>query len=321
MMIKESLLFWPVAFEKNHCLILDETLVPKRIKYIKAFSAQDIVRAIKDMKTRAFGQYLCVLYAFLLTLEKNKGKDNLKIVDEFVRTAKLLNKSRPTFPFKEITSVILKWAIDYKESAAIYSVLKSRLEFMLGDIRAKRERRALRVSDLLQDKARVLTHCNVSGELVKVAEFTKERGKQIEFYVTETRPYLQGSRLTAWELQSSGFKVTLIPDNAVAEVISSGKVTCAIVGSDRSAANGDIANKIGTYQIACVCARFGIPFYVLTQPSKKIKTGKNIPVEIRGEDEILKFNGKSIAPKGAHAFYPGFDITPVKLITKSIPIQ
>lgn len=319
-MVKESPLFWPVIYGKNRVFILDETQVPQKIKYIKAYSVADIVRAIKDMKTRAFGQYLCVLYAFLLILEKNKGKDNLKIVDEFSRTAKLLNKSRPTFPFKEITSVILKWAVDYKESAAIYSVLHSRLSFMLGDIRAKRESRALRTSDLLADKACILTHCNVSGELVKMGEFANEQGKILEFYVTETRPYLQGSRLTAWELKRAGFKVTLIPDNLIASILASGKINCAIVGSDRSATNGDIANKIGTYQIARVCAHFGIPFYVLTQPSKKIKDGKSIPIEIRGEDEILKFKGRPIAPPGTSAFYPGFDITPVKLITKSIPI-
>jgi methylthioribose-1-phosphate isomerase len=281
----------------------------------------DIVRAIKEMKTRAFGQYLCVLYAFILTLEKNKGKDNLKILDEFSRTAKLLNASRPTFPFKEITAAILKMALDYKESAAFYSVLHSRLNYIVADIRQKRERRALRVTDFLPDNAKVLTHCNVSGELVKIAEFARESNKEIEFFATETRPYFQGARLTAWELKQAGFKVTLIPDNAVAEVVSSGKVNCAIVGSDRSAANGDIANKVGTYQIARVCAYFNIPFYVLTQPSRKIKTGKNIPVEIRQEEEILKFRNIYIAPKGTRAFYPGFDITPVNLITQSIPIQ
>lgn len=319
-MIKESPLFWPVVQEKNYCLILDETLIPEKIKYIKAYGVNDIVRAIKEMRTRAFGQYLCVLYAFLLTLEKNKGNDNLKMLQEFNRTASLLNSSRPTFPFKEVTSIFVKWVIEYKESAALYSVLKSRLSYMLGDIRAKRERRAQKAADFFPDKAKVLTHCNVSGELVKIAEYAQERGKSVEFFATETRPYFQGSRLTAWELKNSGFKVTLIPDNAVAEIISKGKVNCAIVGSDRSAANGDFANKIGTMQIAKVCDHYKVPFYVLTQPSKRLKNGKQIPVEIRDEEEILKFKGKSIAPKGVKAFYPGFDVTSVKFVTQSIPI-
>lgn len=318
--MKESPLFWPVIKEKNHILILDETAIPKKVSYIKAYNATDIVRAIKDMKTRAFGQYLCVLYAFLLTLEKLKDQDNLKVLKEFQRVAKMLNKSRPTFPFKEVTSIFLGWAQEYKESAALYAVIKSRIQYMINDIRSKRERRALNAADLLSDKAVVLTHCNVSGELVKIAQFAKEAGKNVEFFTTETRPYLQGARLTVWELKTAGFKVTLIPDNAIAEVLASGKITCAIVGSDRSAANGDIANKVGTYQLARACDYFKVPFYCLTQPSKRIKAGKEIPVEIRESDEILKFDKKNIAVKGVKAFYPGFDIVPFKYITRSVPI-
>ncbi|MCX5681278.1 MAG: S-methyl-5-thioribose-1-phosphate isomerase, partial [Candidatus Omnitrophica bacterium] len=188
-------------------------------------------------------------------------------------------------------------------------------------IRGRRMERVQKLAEALKKHDSVLTHCNVSGELAMAAAICKAQGKAIKVFATETRPYFQGAKLTCWELQQGGINVTLIADNAVATVISQKMVDAVVFGSDRSCANGDVANKIGTYQIAVVAKEFNIPVYVLTQPSKGIATGKDIPIEIRDENELIKFQGKRIAPKGARGFYPGFDVLPSELITEAIPIN
>lgn len=153
------------------------------------------------------------------------------------------------------------------------------------------------------------------------AAICQQEGKKIHFFATETRPYLQGAKLTAWELKEIGANVTLIADNTVGSVMSNGLVDKVIVGSDRSCANGDFANKIGTYQIAVLAKEFEIPFYVLTQPSTKIKSGADIPVEIRDSRELLSFEGKRFVPRLVKGFYPGFDVVPFEFVTQSVPID
>jgi methylthioribose-1-phosphate isomerase len=143
----------------------------------------------------------------------------------------------------------------------------------------------------------------------------------VRFYATETRPYLQGSRLTAWELKREGFDVTIICDNMVAQVMFEGRINKVIVGADNLAQNGDIANKVGTYQIAILAKHFNIPFYVLCPPASEARSGKDILIEIRPDHELLEYQGISLAPKGAKAYYPGFDVTPANLITKHIYLR
>ena len=153
------------------------------------------------------------------------------------------------------------------------------------------------------------------------AAICKGQGKEIHFFATETRPYLQGAKLTCWELKRMGAKVTLVADNAVGSLMADGLVNKVIVGSDRSCANGDFANKIGTYQIAVLADEFDIPFFVLTQPSNKIKRGEDIPIEIRKAKELLTYLGKKIVRGPVDGFYPGFDVIPHQLITKAIAIN
>jgi methylthioribose-1-phosphate isomerase len=154
-----------------------------------------------------------------------------------------------------------------------------------------------------------------------IAQICQKQNKKIKFFATETRPYFQGARLTAWELQKCGFDVTLITDNMVAKVISEGKITKVIVGADCLAQNGDIANKVGTYNIAVLSKLFKIPFYVLTPPASNYKTGRDIPIEIRSGKEITEYKGLRIAPRGIKAYYPAFDITPRRLVTKHIGLM
>ncbi len=318
--IKESPLFWPAKLNNNTLLVLDETLIPKKVHYVKVTNTQEAVNVIRQMKTRAFGQFLVVLNTFLLNIDfALSDKDQVKILK---KTAQALNNSRPTFPFSEVTSIVVAWAEKaIKHEFVLQSFVRRNILGYLEGIRARRLQRVKAIADLIQDGDSVLTHCNVSGELAMAASLCLEKKKDVHFFATETRPYLQGSKLTCWELKRIGAEVTLIADNAVGSVMADGLINKVIVGSDRSCANGDFANKIGTYQIAVLAREFDIPFYVLTQPSDKIKRGSSIPIEIRDGEEILRYEGRKIVRGNVKAFYPGFDVVPRSFITKAIPIN
>lgn len=301
---------------------MDETKIPHKISYLKVRDFRQAIDAVVEMKTRAFGQFLTVCYTFVLELKKAKDKSPEEQMEILKKVARAFNNSRPTFPFEEVTSMMLGFARKAALSPDFSDDFIARVEgFLEKGIRRERYRRAEEASRCVKDADAILTHCHVSGEMSLIGEFCRRDSKKVKFFATETRPYFQGSRLTAWELQEGGFDVTLIPDNAVAKLMSDGKVDCVIVGSDRSAKNGDFANKIGTYQIALLAKYFHIPFYVLVQPSDKLQSGEDIPIEIRDEKELLSFGGKRLAPKGARAFYPGFDVVPHTLVTRHIAIR
>ena len=188
-------------------------------------------------------------------------------------------------------------------------------------VRGKRLQRVQEIANLIQNGEKILTHCNVSGELAMAAQVCRQQNKKVHFFATETRPFFQGSKLTCWELQKMGASVTLVADNAVGSLLMDGLIDRVIIGSDRSCANGDIANKIGSYQIAVLAKEFGIPLYALTQPSNKIKTGEEIPIELRDPQELLVFADKKTVAGNVNGFYPGFDVVPQGLIKKSIAIN
>jgi methylthioribose-1-phosphate isomerase len=199
--------------------------------------------------------------------------------------------------------------------------LKRCIEGFLHNLKNKRIQQAEEMSKFLNDGDVILTHCHISGSMPLIGEFCKQDGKHIKFFATETRPYLQGTRLTAWELKREGFDVTIIADNMVAQLMHEGKISKVIVGADNLAQNGDIANKVGTYQIAILAKHFNIPFYVLCPPASEARSGKDIRIEIRPERELLEYEGLRLAPKGAKAYYPAFDVTPASLITKHIYLR
>lgn len=304
-MMRFSPLFWPIQLKGSIIYILDETKLPQKLTYIKARNYQEAAKAIKQMKTRAVGQVLLVMYMFLLSKRQNIN---------LAKVAKAINATRPTLAFKFLTQMVLNWD---KSNA---SLDKNILGF-LEKLKESRIKQAKDTAGLLKDGDVILTHCNVSGLMPLIAEFAKQQGKKVSFYVTETRPYLQGSRLSAWELMAAKFPVTIITDNMVAYLLSLGKVTKVIVGADHLTQNGDIANKIGTYQIAVVAKYFKIPFYVLCPPASKLKSGKEIKIEIRPGNELKIYQGLYLAPKQVKAYYPAFDITPAKLITKHIYLE
>jgi len=301
--MKFSLLFWPIQLKGKTIYILDETLLPHKVKYIKADGYVEACRAIKEMKTRAVGQVLLVMYTFLLEIKKG-NKDLAKV-------ARALNETRPTLSFKFLTDMVLGWQ---KQGIPLEKAIAGFLE----GLKYTRINQANETAQLLKNGDVVLTHCNISGLLPLIGEICSKQGKKISFYATETRPYLQGLRLTAWELERAGFDVTVITDNMLAALLSQGKVTKVIVGADNLARNGDIANKIGTYQLAILAKHFKVPFYCICPPTSGAKSGKDIKIEIRPDKEMLEIDGRRIAPCGVRGYYPAFDITPNKLISKHI---
>ena len=322
----ESPLFWPAYIKGNTLFVLDETLVPSKLKYIPVKNVKDALAVIRNMKTRAFGQFLVVLNTFLLELN---SKDEL--VRHLEDVAQQLNNSRPTFPFAEVTGIIIGVAKKASANGADVSVAVTKtVQGFLAGIRARRLQRVQEIADVMKDQDSILTHCNVSGELAMAASLAATHGKHIKFFATETRPYLQGAKLTVWELAQAKSQakngdapifVTLVADNAVGSLMADGLVNKVIIGSDRSAANGDVANKIGSYQIAILAREFGIPLIVLTQPSQGVASGEDMPIEIRDEDEVLVFKGRRIFGPKVNGFYPGFDVVPHQLITKAIAIH
>lgn len=306
-----SPLFWPIKFKNNIIYILDETLLPQKVVYIKAKNYTQACKAIKDMKTRAVGQVILVFYIFLQAINQNKGKKSSAVLSKI---ALAINSTRPTLSFKYLTDMILQW---HNSRVSLEKIIPGFLE-ALKNARIKQAQEA---GKLMNDKDVVLTHCNVSGLLPLMAGLCAKENKRISFFVTETRPYLQGLRLTAWELERAGFEVTVIGDNMAAQVMSEGKINKVIVGADHLAQNGDIANKIGTYQIALLARHFNIPFYVLCPPASGAKTGKDIKIEIRPDKELLEYQGVRLAPRGVKGYYPAFDITPNDLITNHIYME
>jgi methylthioribose-1-phosphate isomerase len=307
-----SPLFWPVSLKNNVIYILDETALPGKVRYIKVKNYRQSCLAIKQMNTRAVGQVLLVLYTFLLVIRENKPQK--KLIKKLNKISRAINALRPTLPFRFLTDMILGWA---DTGAPLEKSICGFLE-MLKD---KRIQQAKEASKLLGPSDTILTHCNLSGLLPLIAEFCRRQNKRVSFFVTETRPYLQGARLTAWELKKASLPVTIIADNMVAQVMYEGIIDKVIVGADHLARNGDIANKIGTYQIAILARHFKIPFYVLCPPASYAKTGRDIKIEIRPQRELLEFAGKRIAPEAVRGYYPAFDITPRSLITKHIPLK
>jgi methylthioribose-1-phosphate isomerase len=298
-------------------MLLDERQLPDRVEYVRINDYIDAASAISNMKTRAFGQLLTVLYTLILTAG---NADDL--LEELKEAAEVLERSRPTFGLKKYTRMVMSWAEEAVNAGDddAPDVIISRIHDLLGMIKNLRLRRARIAASLLEDGDVVLTHCNTSGELLLAARECRSQGKKLRFYATETRPYFQG-RLTAWEMSSEGFDVTLVPDNRAASIIGDRLCTKVITGSDRVARNGDIVNKAGTYQLA-ICAReAGIPFFAYVQDPDGADTGNDIPIEYRGGDEVTVYRGIEVYPEGMDVYYPAFDVTPARLINKLITFE
>lgn len=320
----------PVTYASGELKILDQTLLPHEIRYITCRTHSEVVAAIREMKVRgapAIGA--AAAYGMVLGVREYAGRGEGEFRAHIEKVREELLTSRPT-------AVNLSFAVErvaraIENCSGPEEALAVAVE--AADLIAEEDMRAnMHLSrlgaELVPKGARILTHCNAGalattgyGTAVGVIRTAWAESKVQEVYVTETRPLLQGSRLTAWELQQEGIPVTVVADTAAGYLMRSNLVDLVIVGADRIAANGDVANKIGTYQLAVLARRHGIPFYVAAPWSSvdpRTSRGDDIPIELRNADEVLSVLGHRIAPAGVKAWNPAFDVTPGDLVTAII---
>jgi len=313
---------------------LDQTKLPLEETYVLATDYQQVATVIRDMIVRgapAIG--VSAAMGFALGVSRSKATDINALSDEVAVIAKTLAETRPT-------AVNLFWAIDrmrtrYNALAAVGSsipeikaaLIKEAQQMYDEDIAACKSMGAHGAA-LLPQQGTVLTHCNAGalatcgyGTALGVIRAAVERGHKIDVYADETRPYLQGARLTAWELLHDNIPTTVLCDNMAGSLMRQGKIQAVIVGADRIAANGDTANKIGTYSVAVLAKEHGIPFYVaapLSTIDVNTPDGDAIPIEQRAATEVTHSNGKQMTPNGAAIQNPAFDATPARYITAII---
>ncbi|CAI8021334.1 Methylthioribose-1-phosphate isomerase [Geodia barretti] len=296
--------------------MIDQTLLPNEFKYIYCDDLPSTWEAIKSLRVRGAP---AIGIAGALGAVLGIWNSAAKTYEAF---AAELKSARPT-------AVNLFWALDrISRTAEENKVLLAEALEIIAEDKAMCRAIGQHGMALLNENDTILTHCNAGGlatsdygTALAVMFSAHKAGKQIQVYADETRPLLQGARLTTWELMQAGIDVTLICDNMAAQVMKEGKIQCVIVGADRIAANGDTANKIGTYNVAILAEAHGIPFYVAAPTSTldfALETGAEIPIEQRAAEEVTKGFGKLTAPEGVKVYSPAFDVTPAALVTAII---
>jgi methylthioribose-1-phosphate isomerase len=296
--------------------LLDQRLLPERIEYLPCCSAVEVAHAIRDMVVRGAPAIGCAA-AFGIALDARRGAS---LDAAFAALA----QSRPT-------AVNLFWALDRMKAAraagGMAALEREAVAIFEEDLEVNRAI-GRHGAELVPNGARIMTHCNAGalataghGTALGVVRSARDAGKKVSVIANETRPYLQGARLTAWEMIQENIPVTLVTDNMAGHLMSRGEVDLVIVGADRVAANGDAANKIGTYTLAVLSERHGIPFYVaapLSTFDPNMPDGSEIPIEERGAEEVTGYRGLRWAPEGVAVRNPAFDVTPAELISALI---
>ncbi|MBM7704770.1 S-methyl-5-thioribose-1-phosphate isomerase [Metabacillus iocasae] len=319
-----------VEWEETHITLLDQQLLPGKVEYIELKTIKDVWDAIVTLKVRG-APAIGMTAAFGLALAAQQYETDS--IDEF---NELLQKDKDYLASSRPTAVNLFWALERMVNSItnVTSINEAKTTLVHEAIRIQVEDEEVcyKIGDnalsLFKKDDRVMTICNAGsiatayyGTALAPFHLSRERDIPLQVYACETRPVLQGSRLTAWELQQSGVDVTLITDNMAAHTIKTKQINAIIVGADRIAANGDTANKIGTYGLALLAKAFHIPFYVaapLSTFDPTIASGEEIPIEERNPEEVTHLHGQQIAPDGIAVFNPAFDVTPNELITAII---
>ncbi len=306
--------------------LLDQTRLPEREIYLELEAVDQVVEAIRALRVRgapAIG--IAAAYGMVLGAWRERA-DERRAVAAAEGAAAALQKARPT-------AVNLFWALDRMRRAlrtpggagATVGHLLAEADRILEEDLQMSRRMGGHGASLLHENARVLTHCNAGalatgglGTALAVVYEAHARGMRPEVYADETRPLLQGARLTAWELKRAGIPVTLICDGAAAWALKQRRIDAVFIGADRIAANGDVANKIGSYGVALAAREAGVPFYVVAPTSsidRACPSGGEIPIEERGGAEVRAFAGRAAAPDAVAVFNPAFDVTPARLVT------
>lgn len=315
-----------VKWENNQVIMIDQTKLPGRLVYVKYKKYEDVARAIERLIVRgapAIG--VAAAFGMALAALSSNAKTPKALLKDLKIAYQRLKSTRPT-------AVNLVWALDQvmKEATSkndVSDIKKSIIlasQNMATDDIVTNKKLGKNGAEMIRKEEVILTHCNAGslatvtyGTALGVLRAANEMGKKIRVIATETRPVMQGSRLTAFELDHYGIDFSLIPDTAVGHMMSSGLINRVIVGADRILKSGHVYNKIGTYQVAALAKRHNIPFYVAAPSSTFDLTSKvgHVVIEERNKNELMKMGNKLLAPKGIKIFNPAFDVTPPELIT------
>lgn len=320
----------PIQWADGSIRIIDQTRLPEDLVYIELKSHQEVVRAIRDMQVRG-APALGIIAALGVALgaQKIEAADQEGFLEVLTPIIRDIASTRPT-------AVNLFRALDRMEAVARKGRDVPRIKKALlaearlierEDAEANRRLGGLG-AELIPTGATILTHCNAGalatgsyGTALGVVRAAREQGKDPQVFATETRPLLQGSRLTVWELLQESIPTTLITDSMAGHFLKQGRIDAVVVGADRIAANGDVANKIGTYTLAVLAMENGVPFYVAAPVSTidlSLGTGDEIPIEERDPSEVSHFRGVPVAPQGTNVANPAFDVTPHRYVTAII---
>jgi methylthioribose-1-phosphate isomerase len=303
--------FRTLWFEDGALHLLDQRWLPARTETVVARSAKETADAIREMVVRGAPAIGCAA-AYGVALALRSG-------EEFEAAKQVLLDSRPT-------AVNLRWAVERlsRVQPRTFEALVREADAVLAEDLAACKAIGRYGAELVPNQKGILTHCNAGGlatagygTALGVVRAALESGKKCDIFADETRPWLQGARLTAWELLQDGIPVTLLPDVAAASLLTSGKIGCVVVGADRIARNGDTANKVGTYPLALAAHAAGVPFFVAAPVSTldaRAATGAEIPIEQRAAEEVTHVKGQRIAAEGVRVFNPAFDVTPARYI-------
>src|SRR5918995_1977460 len=323
-----------IEWKGDHVVMIDQRKLPSAELYVTCKTAPEMAKAIKTMVIRgapAIG--VAAAMGIALGMKRSKATGTKQYATEFQKICDLMASTRPT-------AVNLFWAIERMKRVFAEA---AQAGASVSEITLRLEREALTIHDedvascksmgahgatLVPHSANVLTHCNAGalatagyGTALGVIRGAVEQGKKVAVLADETRPFLQGARLTAWELLKDGIDTTVITDNMAGSMMRLGNVDLVVVGADRIAANGDVANKIGTYAVAVLAKEHGIPFYVAAPISTvdlNTPDGSRIPIEERSDREVTHVGSSRLTPEGAHIRNPAFDVTPNKFVTAII---
>jgi methylthioribose-1-phosphate isomerase len=321
----------PIEWLGDRLKLLDQTELPHKEKYLETSDYRQVIIAIKQLKVRgapAIG--VAAAYGIALAGLEIKAGNKSSYLRQLEVILKQFAAARPTAVNLFHAIDRMRQAADNKNTVAAIreSLVKAAIAMHHQEDRAM-SALSKQGAELIKDGFTVLTHCNTGqlatgvryGTALGVIKAAAEQGKSISVFADETRPLFQGSRLTAWELSRLHIPFTLITDSMAGYFLSRNKIDCVIVGADRIAANGDTANKIGTYSLAVLAKENRVPFYIAAPTSSidiSLKSGASIPIEERSPQEVLKLRGVDIAPSGSHAANPAFDVTPAKYIAAII---
>jgi methylthioribose-1-phosphate isomerase len=320
-------MFEAVRYEDGALLLLDQRRLPAEETYVRCVDAAAVAQAIRDMVVRG-APAIGVAAAFGIALGMRAGGgERAERQARLERLGRELAATRPT-------AVNLFWAIERMRArgatalaagADVATALLDEARHIRDEDVAACRRMGELGAELLPQQARVLTHCNAGalatagyGTALGVVRSAAAQGKLAAVFADETRPFLQGARLTAWELQKDGIATTLIADSAAGHLMARGEVNAVVVGADRIARNGDVANKIGTYSVAVLAKENGIPFYVVAPVSTidlQTSSGAEIPIEERAAEEVTHHAGRRVAPEGIRVRNPAFDVTPHRYVS------